>query len=119
MRSKNSRSDAKTKRRRSARTAPSQNEIALAEALETPLERFERLQAQAHQTFLTRLPELLEKHSGQWVAYRGKKLLDMAPGKTELLQKCLRRGLDPKELMVRKIRPGAGEPPTLFETGMV
>lgn len=91
----------------------------LAEELVTPCDRAELLQAQAHQTFLRELPELLENHSGQWVAYRGKTQLDLAAGKTALLQKCFRRGLDPKELMVRRIHPGADEPPTLFELGMV
>jgi hypothetical protein len=85
----------------------------------TALEDAAFLQTQAHQTFLKELPELLAKHAGEWVAYRGRKQLDRGRGKTALLQKCLRRGLDPKELLVRRIRPGADEPPTLFEPGTV
>jgi hypothetical protein len=72
------------------------------------------LQSQAHQTFIRALPELLEHHSGQWVAYRGQTQLGLGAGKTALLQKCLRRGLDPKEITLQRIHPGADEPPTLF-----
>jgi len=45
--------------------------------------------------------------------------LGLAAGKTALLQECVRRGLDPKELMVRRIRAGADEAPTLFDPGIV
>jgi hypothetical protein len=65
------------------------------------------------------LPELLQHHSGEWVAYRGKAQLALGAGKTALMQKCLRSGLDPKELMVRRIHPGAAEPPNLFVQGTV
>ncbi len=84
-----------------------------------PRERAEHLQAQAHQTFLRELPELLQHHSGEWVVYRGKMQLALGAGKTALMQKCLRGGLDPRELMVRRIHPGAEEPPSLFVQGTV
>jgi hypothetical protein len=84
-----------------------------------PADRAEFLQAQAHQTFLRELPELLEKHPDEWVAYRGEARLGLGAGKTVLLQQCLQRGLDPKELLVRKIHPGADEPPSLFDPGIV
>src|SRR5260370_38391844 len=40
-----------------------------------PRERAEHLQVQGHQTFLRGLPQLLQNHSGEWVAYRGKRQL--------------------------------------------
>jgi hypothetical protein len=92
---------------------------ALGDKLLTPRIGAKRLQAEAHQAFLLELPNLLQNHSGQWVVYRGKTQLGLSAGKTALLQKCLRGGLDAKELMVRRIHPGADEPPTLFEPGPV
>jgi len=83
----------------------------------TPRDRADLLQNEAHQTFLRELPDLLENHSGQWVAYRGKTQLGLGAGKTALLQNFMGRGLDPKELMVRRIRLGADEQPSLYEPG--
>jgi hypothetical protein len=115
MAPKNGRSGAKTKGKSAAGLAAKN---AFAEELVTPQDRAELLQAQAHETFLRELPALLENRSGQCVAYRGKTQLAVDSGKTALLQKCLRRGFDPKELLVRRIHPGADEPPTLFEPQM-
>src|SRR5207253_8144930 len=77
-------------------------------------DRAAQLQGQAHRAFLGDLADLLQTHLGQWVAYRGKTRLCIESGKTGLLQKCLGKGIEPKELLVRKIHPGAGEPPSLF-----
>lgn len=74
-----------------------------------------KLQAEAQQMFCEQLPELLSAHIGKWVAYRGKELLGIGHGKSLLLRSCYQRGANPKEVLVRFIRPCADEAQTLDE----
>jgi hypothetical protein len=74
-----------------------------------------KLQSAAHKTFCKQLPELLREHAGQWVAFRGRELVGTGRGKSLLLQACYQRGFQPREILVRLIRPGADEPQTIYE----
>ena len=51
------------------------------------------------------LPRLLAERPGQWVAYQGDQQIGFGATKTELYQKCLRRGLKRDEFLVRSIEP--------------
>jgi hypothetical protein len=46
------------------------------------------------------LPELLKTHPGKWVAYHGDQRMGFGRTKTELVQKCLRSGLEIGQFLV-------------------
>jgi hypothetical protein len=54
---------------------------------------------QAQQAFWWDLPELLKdrRNQGKWVAYSAKERIGIAGDDTELIQLCLRRGLQSKD----------------------
>jgi hypothetical protein len=64
---------------------------------------------QALEAFRAALPELLQQHPGQWVAYFGTRQLGLGKTKTELFQQCLRQGLQRGEFIVRCIEPESDE----------
>jgi hypothetical protein len=58
------------------------------------------LYLQAQQAFYRRLPELLQKHARQWVAFHGEELIGCGRTQTELFQRCVRHGLREDEFVV-------------------
>lgn len=61
--------------------------------------------AQALAAFRLDLPRLLNERPGEWVAYRGEKLLGIARSKKELYDVLLKKGVDRRELVLRQIDP--------------
>ncbi len=51
------------------------------------------------------LPDLLNGHYGEWVAYRGDVRLGFGASKTELYQQCFAKGLKRGEFFVECIEP--------------
>jgi hypothetical protein len=51
------------------------------------------------------LPKLLATNRGQWVAYHGEQQAGIGRSKTELVQQCLRAGLNRGEFLVLRIEP--------------
>jgi hypothetical protein len=82
--------------------APPQDGSALLEREIPPLVR------RAQAAFRRDLPQLLEDHRHQWVAYHGDRRVALGHTKRELYQRCLRHGFPPDEFVVRCIEP---EPP--------
>ncbi|MBW3539377.1 MAG: hypothetical protein KY476_03835 [Planctomycetes bacterium] len=56
------------------------------------------------------LPELLNKHRGQWVAYHGDQRLGFGRSKTDLYEECFRRGLTLDDFVVCGIEEGTFDP---------
>ncbi|MCY2989909.1 MAG: DUF5678 domain-containing protein [Planctomycetota bacterium] len=56
------------------------------------------------------LPELLETHRGQWVAYHGDERLGFGETETELYRRAFRRGLTRNDFIVGFVVPGAFDP---------
>jgi hypothetical protein len=54
----------------------------------------------SRETYYRNLPELLKKHEGKWVCYRGEECLGIARTDTELWNRCYRRGWKPGEFFV-------------------
>jgi hypothetical protein len=65
------------------------------------------LHLQGERAFCRDLPELLQRHEGQWVAYRGAQRLGLADSSAALYQKYLEQGLDPQDLFIELIHPEA------------
>jgi hypothetical protein len=55
------------------------------------------------------LPELLKTRYGQWVAYHGDQRLGFGWSKFQLVQECLRRGINDRELLVCGVAPPMSE----------
>ena len=72
------------------------------------------LQAQAWESFIRDLDELLRTVSGQWVAYRGAVRVSTGETPSAVYQECKRRGLPPEELFVELVDPTAAEEPVVF-----
>lgn len=68
-------------------------------------ERMPPMMARSLEAFRRDLPELLETHYHQWVAYHGDQRLFFGRTQTKLYERCLRRGLEPDEFMVCSIEP--------------
>jgi hypothetical protein len=56
--------------------------------------------AQSQEAFYRDLPELLRTYCKQWVAYHGDERIGFARSKTELYERCLRRGFKEDEFIV-------------------
>ncbi len=56
------------------------------------------------------LPELLETHRRQWVAYHGDERLGFGETETELYQRAFRRGLTRNDFIVGFVAPDAFDP---------
>lgn len=69
------------------------------------VEEFRQLCVLAEATFLRELPELLAKHPGEWIVYRGDVRLGIGRTRTELHRQCVRAGLDVDEFLVCHIHP--------------
>jgi len=61
--------------------------------------------AKAYVAFRQDLPLLLERHEGQWAAYRGAERLGIGPSKTLLYRQFTSQGIDSGDLLVDLIRP--------------
>ena len=61
------------------------------------------------------MPELLKKHRGQWIAYRGDQCVGFGRTETELYQDCLRRGLSRDDFFVGFVDEGAMDWPDEYE----
>lgn len=61
--------------------------------------------AAAQTAFLRDLPELLDSHALQWVAYADGRQVAIGATKTELIQQCLREGHQRNSFVVRSIEP--------------
>lgn len=61
--------------------------------------------AQSQAAFRRDLPQLLKERPWQWVAYHGQERIGFAKSNTELYQRCLARGLDWDQFVVRSIEP--------------
>jgi len=59
------------------------------------------IESQSMDAFYRDLPELLKKHSREWVAYHGDELIGVGRTKTALYLKCLGDGLKEDEFVVR------------------
>jgi hypothetical protein len=70
-----------------------------------PIERSDQLRQQALRAFTRDLPQLWAERPGQFVAYRGERLLGFAHQKHELYQQCLQGGLKQDEFVVFCIVP--------------
>jgi len=57
------------------------------------------------EAFRRDLPDLLQKHAGQWVAYSGDRRIALGRSKIGLFQLCERQGLGSDEFVVRGIEP--------------
>jgi len=64
---------------------------------------------QAYCAFQTNLPELLQTHSRQWVAYHGQDRVGFGTSKVELTKECVRQGYHYEELFIRMIQPDIPE----------
>jgi hypothetical protein len=62
------------------------------------------------EAFRRDLPELLQTHRGQWVAYHGDERLGFGETETELYQRVFRRGLTRNDFVVGFVAPGAFDP---------
>ena len=63
---------------------------------------------EADKVFRDELPELLQTHLYQWVAYRGSQRLGFHTSQHALYQECLERGLAPGEFSVKYIHRPLG-----------
>jgi hypothetical protein len=61
--------------------------------------------ALARQAFREDLPQLLEQHAGQWVAYRGKHRLGFSHSQRDLYKQCLDQGFSLDEVLVCSVEP--------------
>ncbi|HEV3119486.1 MAG TPA: hypothetical protein VGY58_20685 [Gemmataceae bacterium] len=59
------------------------------------------------------LPTLLRTHPGQWVAYHGERQIAVGGNKTDLVQQCLRSGLQRGDFLVLRIEPDVEQHVTL------
>jgi hypothetical protein len=80
------------------------------------------LAEQATRTFWHDLPELLNTHRRQWVAYHGSKQIAIGKKKYELLQHCKELGFSRHEVLIRSIEPEMpglriGSPPRFEAAG--
>ena len=55
--------------------------------------------------FLRELPDLLESHQGEWVAFQGGTRLAFGKSKPVVLQRCTKSGYRAEDLVIRKIVP--------------
>jgi hypothetical protein len=55
------------------------------------------------------LPALLAAHPGRWVAYLGAQRLDVGGSSSELYRRYTERGINPKDLFIELIHPGAAD----------
>lgn len=55
--------------------------------------------------FAAALPQLLQEHAGEWVAYQGTRQIGFGKTKTELYQRCFALGLQRGEFVVRRVQP--------------
>ena len=55
--------------------------------------------------FRRNLPQLLQTHYRQWVAYHGNQRIGFGRSKTKLIQECLRRGIPRDQFVVCSIEP--------------
>jgi len=58
------------------------------------------LYALAQEAFYRDVPEILNTHYRQWVAYHGNELIGFARPQTELYERCIHRGLKEDEFVV-------------------
>jgi hypothetical protein len=70
------------------------------ESQEAERRRRANLRDQSWAAFQRDFAELAKEHYQQWVAYHGDQQLGISCSKTELYQKCLRRGLERGEFQV-------------------
>ncbi len=61
----------------------------------------------ARAAFYRDLPELLQKRSGQWVAYQDENCIGFAGTQTELFRRCLQRGLKEEDFILRFVSTAA------------
>ena len=64
---------------------------------------------QARAAWRQDLPTLLGRYPGQWVAYHGARQIAVGSNKTDLVQQCLRSGLQRGEFLVLRIEPEVEE----------
>jgi hypothetical protein len=65
--------------------------------------------ARAQIQFRRDLPELIDSHAGDWVAYSGEERIGVGPSEKELVLRCVRQGLRDDQFVVRAIAPEAEE----------
>ena len=65
--------------------------------------------ARSLESFRRDLPQLLETHYRQWVAYHGDEQIGFGRSQTMLYQECFRRGLKRDEFIVSCIEPGEAD----------
>jgi hypothetical protein len=63
----------------------------------------------ADSTFRRDLPQLLRQRPGDWVAYRGARLLGFGPTKADVYDLCIEMGLARGDFVVRSIEPDIDE----------
>lgn len=61
--------------------------------------------ARGNLTFFRKLPELLGKHRGEWVAYSGEELIGVGRDDLKLVRRCHARGLKNDQFIVRRVEP--------------
>jgi hypothetical protein len=59
----------------------------------------------AMNAFRRDLPQLLEGHANEWVAYSEDTRISFGSSKTQLIQECLRRGFQRGDFVVQSIEP--------------
>jgi hypothetical protein len=70
-----------------------------------------RLAERAWDAFQRAYDQLLEQHSGQWVAFHGEQQIGFAPTRAELVLECRKRGLHDDECVIGQILPVIEETP--------
>jgi hypothetical protein len=61
------------------------------------------------------LPEMLETHRGEWVAYHGDERIGFGTSQTELVEECFRRGLTRDDFVVCGVGQGVFAPDEVIE----
>ncbi len=61
--------------------------------------------ARSQQAFINELPQLLQTHYRQWVAYHNGQRIGFAPTQTRLYRACVQQGFPRTEVLVRCIQP--------------
>ncbi len=61
--------------------------------------------ADAQAAFEKCLPQLMQSHYGQWVAFHGDRLIGTADNEADLYALCFRRGLEREQFIIRCLMP--------------
>jgi hypothetical protein len=61
--------------------------------------------ADAQAAFEKCLPQLMQSHYGQWVAFHGDRLIGTADSEADLYETCFRRGLEQEQFIIRCLLP--------------